>query len=113
GLVAGWNIDRNRWMISPAGYAGMKNLSNTCYLNSLTTQLFMNSEFRNFILQYPVEDPEEQCLLNALQTLFAQMQAARMKAVDPTDFAMTIKNHDNEVLDIHVQMDVDEFFNLL
>lgn len=36
---------------SPTGYAGLKNLGSTCYINSMIQQLFMNKTFRYCILR--------------------------------------------------------------
>jgi uncharacterized UBP type Zn finger protein len=33
------------------GYAGMKNLGNICYINSMMQQLYMNKNFRYLILR--------------------------------------------------------------
>lgn len=99
---------------APEGYAGLKNLSNTCYLNSLMTQLFMNVEFRKFMLKVNVVDPNEsQRLLDETQKLFAWMQDTWLKSVDPEGFVESIRTYDNEAIDVTVQMDVDEFYNLL
>lgn len=99
---------------SPEGYAGLKNLSNTCYLNSLLTQLFMNVEFRDFLLQLQITDPESsQKLLDETKNLFAYMQETWLKSVDPQGLVDTIQTYDNEPIDVTIQMDVDEFYNLL
>lgn len=99
---------------SPEGYAGLKNLSNTCYLNSLLTQLFMNVEFRDFLLQLQITDPESsQKLLDETKKLFAYMQETWLKSVDPQGLVDTIQTYDNEPIDVTIQMDVDEFYNLL
>ena len=74
----------------------------------------MNVPFRSFILGMTVDDPEEtQNLLHAIKTLFAKMQNGLMKYADTRDFASAIKDYENNEIDVTVQMDVDEFFNLL
>ncbi len=99
---------------SPTGYVGLYNLANTCYLNSLFTQLFMNIAFRGFMLQANVPDGQgSQKLLLETQKLFAHMQNGWQQAVEPKDVAYAIKNYDNERIDVNIQMDVDEFYNLL
>lgn len=98
---------------SPEGYAGLKNFSNTCYLNSLVTQLFMNIEFRDFILNLPIADRISQKLLYETQRLFTWMQETWSKSIEPSDFVKSILTYDNEEIDVTVQMDVDEFYNLL
>ncbi|KAJ5117180.1 hypothetical protein N7526_011289 [Penicillium atrosanguineum] len=106
--------DRSKIIRAPPGYAGLKNLSNTCYLNSLMTQLFMNIEFRDFILKLDLVDPHSsQRLLKETQKLFAMMQDTFTKHTDPADFVEQIKTYDNEAIDVTIQMDVDEFYNLL
>jgi hypothetical protein len=42
---------------SPTGYAGMKNLGNICYMNSMLQQLFMNRNFRHLLLR--IDDRKE------------------------------------------------------
>ena len=109
-----WNIDRNRIIRSPTGYAGLRNLSNTCYLNSLFMQLFMNVTFREFVLTAQVSSPQaDQKLLHESKQLFAYLQETWLKAVDPSNVIESILTYDHEPIDIHVQMDVDEFYNLL
>lgn len=78
------------------------------------TQLFMNIEFRDFILKLDLKAPRStQKLLSETQRLFAWMQDTWTKSVDPSDFVESIRTYDNELIDITVQMDVDEFYNLL
>ncbi|KAI5306659.1 hypothetical protein KEM56_007756 [Ascosphaera pollenicola] len=108
--------DRTKLIRAPEGYAGLKNLSNTCYLNSLMTQLFMNVGFRKFILDAPMEgdaDDADQALLFETKKLFSYLQDTWQKSVDPTDFVECIRTYDNESIDVTIQMDVDEFYNLL
>ncbi|PYH95762.1 ubiquitin hydrolase [Aspergillus ellipticus CBS 707.79] len=109
-----WGFDRYKMIRSMEGYAGLKNLSNTCYLNSLLTQLFMNVGFRDFMLQLDLEDPEcSQRLLVETKKLFGYMQETWTKSVDSQAFVDTIRTYDNEPIDVTIQMDVDEFYNLL
>ena len=109
-----WNFDRNKAIRSPTGYAGLKNLSNTCYLNSLLMQLFMNVSFREFVLNTKLTDPDgSQKLLFESQKLFAYLQETWSKAVDPENVVSCITMEDDQPIDVSVQMDVDEFYNRL
>ncbi|EER45856.1 ubiquitin C-terminal hydrolase [Histoplasma capsulatum H143] len=109
-----WIFDRYKTIRSPEGYAGLKNLSNTCYLNSLFTQLFMNIDFRKFMIEVHVSDVDStQKLLAETKKVFAYMQNTWQKSVDTQETVDTIRTYDNEPIDINVQMDVDEFYNLL
>ena len=108
-----WHFDRNRAVRSPTGYAGMKNLSNTCYMNSLLMQLFMNVDFREFVLSTKLANAEgTQKLLQESKKLFAYLQETWLKAVDPENVVNCIPS-DGQPLDVTVQMDVDEFYNIL
>lgn len=108
------NFDRTKCIRAPAGYPGLRNLSNTCYMNSLFTQLFMNVKFRGFMLNTNVADgSSSQRLLHETQQLFAFMQESMLKFVDPSGIAESLITYDNTAIDVSIQMDVDEFYNLL
>ena len=94
---------------SEMGHAGLRNLSNTCYLNSLFSQLYMNLEFREFLFSI---EPAYQ-VIGRLRNVYAQMQNSCLRAVDTSEVVQSIRTYDNEAIDIAVQMDVDEFYNLL
>lgn len=109
-----YQFERARHIRSSAGYVGLRNLSNTCYLNSLFTQLFMNVEFRRFMLSVEIRDDQySQKLLFQTRTLFALMQDSIRRFVDPGLCIQSIKTYEDTPIDIHNQMDVDEFYNLL
>ena len=109
-----WNFERTKCIRSATGYPGLRNLSNTCYMNSLFTQLFMNVRFREFILSTNIADGiASQRLLYETQSLFAYMQNSMLKSVDPQGIADSLVTYDNALIDISIQMDVDEFYNLL
>ncbi|KAI1808395.1 hypothetical protein F4811DRAFT_559152 [Daldinia bambusicola] len=106
-------FERSNAIRSSCGYSGMRNLSNTCYLNSLFTQLFMNVGFRRFILERRVRNPLTHSLLQETQTLFAFLQDSRRRFVEPSGCVGQIMTYDEAPIDIHNQMDVDEFYSLL
>ncbi len=109
-----WSFERNKTIRSITGYPGIRNLSNTCYMNSLFTQLFMNVKFRGFMLGTNVPDgASSQRLLSETQTMFGFMQETMLKAVDSQGIAESLVTYDNTLIDVSVQMDVDEFYNLL
>ncbi|KAI0128593.1 ubiquitin carboxyl-terminal hydrolase [Xylariales sp. AK1849] len=106
-------FERSKAVRSPCGYPGLRNLSNTCYLNSLFTQLFMNTGFRRFVLEQPILNPHTSQLLAETQTLFAGLQDSVRRFIDPQPCVEQIMTYDEAPIDIHNQMDVDEFYNLL
>jgi ubiquitin carboxyl-terminal hydrolase 34 len=109
-----FNFDRSKAIRSSTGYVGLRNLSNTCYLNSLFTQLFMNISFRGFMLNTYIADAgAAQKLLSETQKLFGFMQNSLKRYVDPSELAGSIRTYDDTQIDVSVQMDVDEFYNLL
>jgi ubiquitin carboxyl-terminal hydrolase 34 len=109
-----FSFDRSKSVRSTTGYVGLRNLSNTCYLNSLFTQLFMNISFREFMLNTHVPDGgASQRLLSETQKLFAFMQNSFRRFVDPSNLAQSIRTYDDTNIDVNIQMDVDEFYNLL
>ncbi|POS74497.1 ubiquitin carboxyl-terminal hydrolase [Diaporthe helianthi] len=108
------NFERSRAIRSQCGYAGLRNLSNTCYLNSLCTQLFMNFDFRKFMLNTEVSGGDvNQSLLYHTQRMFGQLQSSHRRFIDPESFVASIKTYDDDLININNQMDVEEFFNLL
>ncbi|KAF2025393.1 hypothetical protein EK21DRAFT_116870 [Setomelanomma holmii] len=107
-------VDRTMEIRSAVGYVGLYNPRAICYMNSLLTQLFMNVNFRQFILSLDVkEQAGSQRLLHQTQKLFAEMQNMFCRSTDPRDFAACVKSLDKTPIDISIQMDADEFYNLL
>lgn len=109
-----FNVDQSGAIKGECGYIGLYNLSNTCYLNSLITQLFMNLSFREFVfnLRMDTDDPERTVLFN-LQKVFALMQGSVARLIKPYNLVKSIKTFENSSIDENNQMDVDEFYSLL
>lgn len=60
-----------------------------------------------------VDCKHTQRLLAETRTLFGYMQGTALKQVDTQGIADTLINYENTLIDVSVQMDVDEFYNLL
>ncbi|KAK9451359.1 uncharacterized protein V1518DRAFT_369045 [Limtongia smithiae] len=120
-----WSVDRNQWIRVEAGYVGLQNLANTCYLNSFMNQLYMNKEFRNNVFGLPLpprafdnsnddsNSENSHALANNLIRLFAYLRYSWHKMINTTAFIQSILDFENKPIDISIQMDVDEFYNLL
>ncbi|KAI2630709.1 hypothetical protein GGR54DRAFT_165232 [Hypoxylon sp. NC1633] len=106
-------FERSNAIRSSCGYSGLRNLSNTCYLNSLFTQLFMNIGFRRFMLERRIRNPYTHALLHETQVLFSFLQDSRRRFVEPQACVSQIMTYEESPIDIHNQMDVDEFYSLL
>jgi ubiquitin carboxyl-terminal hydrolase 34 len=74
----------------------------------------MNVPFRQFMLTANVADGgASQKLLAETQRLFSFMQNSLTRFVDPTTLASSIRTYEEAPIDVSIQMDVDEFYNLL
>jgi ubiquitin carboxyl-terminal hydrolase 34 len=113
-ILPSLSVDRALEVRSTTGYVGLQNPRAICYMNSLLAQLFMNLNFRQFMLSLEVTEGDgSQRLLLETQKLFATMQNSYRKAADPRPFAACVMTLDKTPIDISVQMDADEFYNLL
>ena len=113
-----WNYSPSSDQISPVGYVGLKNLGCICYMNSLLQQLFMMPKFRRAILSLDdqedtKENPIADNLIYQLQTMYSYLQESQKQFFNPIDFCKANKDYDGKPTDVSVQMDVDEFFNML
>ena len=99
-------------------YTGLKNISNTCYLNSVIQILFMIPEFRFLILslndgreQIKGEYLEDENMLHQLQKLFTFLLLTSQPFIMPRDFYLSLRDP-NSILfaDLNGQKDSQEFF---
>ena len=108
------SVDRSMEIRSGTGYVGLYNPRAICYANSLLTQLFMNVNFRKFMLGLELQERDSsQKLLLETQRLFTNMQHSFRRAADPRSFAACVKDSESMPIDISIQMDADEFYNSL
>jgi ubiquitin C-terminal hydrolase len=83
-------------------------------MNSLLQQLFLIPEFRKSILGIEVRgENKSESVLYQLQMLFAFLQESSKKFYDTTDFCATIKDYEGKQINTSVQMDCNEFSNML
>lgn len=93
---------------------GIKNLGSTCYANSLLQQLFHNTAIRDFVLTLPVSLASQSTpLLVELKLLFSKLAYGNRNQADLTSFSKAFTGFDGFPIDVKVQQDVNEFFNLL
>ena len=93
-----------------APFVGLKNLGCTCYMNSLLQVFFNFIPFRESLLKCKCKEEKKNSLYQ-VKKLFYSLKYLQIDYYTPSDFP---DNFDDEVLNVHQQMDVDEFFgNLL
>lgn len=130
------NIDTKNF----TGFVGLKNLGCTCYINSLLQQFYMIKPLRDAILNADIQlkDHEQHLVspytltadqiqaderirtrldenvLYHLQLVFANLKESLHQYHIPDHFCRSLKDSaTGQPINVHIQQDVDEFFNTL
>jgi ubiquitin C-terminal hydrolase len=100
-------------------FIGIRNLGSTCYANSLLQQFFHNRRIREFIHRLPIEIDKQldsmsgNGVLKELMLLFGQLTLNKSSQADLSGFTCKFTGFDGTPINVKVQQDVNEFFNLL
>ncbi|KAL0482126.1 ubiquitin carboxyl-terminal hydrolase [Acrasis kona] len=86
---------------------GLKNIGNTCYVNSLVQTYFFIPRFRKLILEFKTENIKSESI-RQLQRLFAHLVLSERKYVDPSSLVNAM-NNEGVRIKIGDQEDVGEF----
>ncbi|KAK6000101.1 hypothetical protein QM012_004089 [Aureobasidium pullulans] len=92
----------NGYIRQEGNYAGLANLSQTCYFNSLLQQLFMNIQFRKFIFDTSVVDQKKQTVLVELKLAFASMQDSHDIFYQPDELIKALNIDHTQQDDAHI-----------
>eukprot|EP01103_Thecamoeba_quadrilineata_P011019 TRINITY_DN2539_c0_g1_i2.p1 TRINITY_DN2539_c0_g1~~TRINITY_DN2539_c0_g1_i2.p1 ORF type:complete len:2405 (-),score=378.30 TRINITY_DN2539_c0_g1_i2:956-7465(-) len=109
-----WSYHPLGYEKAPCGFVGMKNLGATCYMNSLMQQFYMIPQFRYHLLAIDTssEADRSNSLFYQLQSIFGYLQESEKKYYDTRPFCNSYKDN-GQPMNPSVQMDADEFFNIL
>ncbi|OHT10471.1 hypothetical protein TRFO_20211 [Tritrichomonas foetus] len=103
-----WDYTSMKHIKSALGFTGLRNLSCTCYMNSLFQVLNQIPEFLTNLFS-----SENDNLIN-LQWIFASLQTSTRDFIDPSCFINEWKGGwDGQIVDPRKQQDVSEFFQYL
>ena len=103
--LSDWKLDyKESNKLSP--FVGLKNLGCTCYMNSLLQVFFNFIPFRESLLKCKCKEENKNSLYQ-IKKLFYSLKYLQVNYYTPNDFPY---NFDDEILNVHQQMDVDEFF---
>ena len=106
-----WKTNKtSNWRLEPEGisynyYVGLKNMSATCYMNSILQQFFMIPKLRETILSIPKVN--EDSVLYQLQLLFSALKTYECYFYNPKPFVVKSE------LIFDEQMDADEYYGQL
>ena len=106
--VSDWKI-YFKDQVSSNNFIGLKNLGCTCYMNSLLQVFFNINLFRESLLKCKCQTTSKNSLYE-VQKVFFNLKYLRNGYYTPDSF---VNNYDDEILNPHQQMDVDEFFSNL
>ncbi|EKE39758.1 hypothetical protein ENUP19_0339G0020 [Entamoeba nuttalli] len=90
-------------------FVGLENLGCTCYINSLTQQLYMNPYFRNSIMN--VKATDETPYIKTYQKLFTELHETKVRYINTDEYVSSLKGEDGKELNPYVQMDTHEFLS--
>ena len=106
-----WKTNKNSdWKLEPEEinqkkYIGLKNMSSTCYMNSILQHFFMIPMLRETILS--IENPNKDTILYELQLLFSALKTYEYSYYNPRTFVI------KSGLSFYEQMDADEYYGQL
>lgn len=98
---------RESYLREERSHVGLKNLGQTCYLNSLLQQLFMNYDFRKFILELDLPENKQDPVLVHFKDLFSALHFSNASYHAPSALAEILG------IDVGVQEDAHLFFTML
>jgi len=98
---------REIYLREEQSHVGLINLGQTCYLNSLLQQLFMNYDFRKFILEINIPEEKQDPVLVHFRELFSALHFSNISCHAPGALAEILG------IDVSVQEDAHLFFTML
>lgn len=103
------NLNQNKKQI------GIRNMGNTCYLNSIIQQLFHIQPFRYQVMNTKLDGDSASgaSIYNHLRNLFAEMELTIFDFVNTKNFCFNFTAFDGNPINSDFQQDANEFFSLL
>lgn len=122
-MVSSWRYTPGKDKKSDQGFLGIVNLHNICYINSMLQQLYMTPAFRYGLLvandfkeRQIVEDKDgrkiDDNMFHQLQKMFAYLDNSERSSYHPYEFCYSFKGYDGNPLNVSIQQDTQEFFNI-